>query len=109
MEFALQHILNLSGTDCAHLASHPACEALFCAFEKDDDPMFKMTLSAVALVSMSACMAGSSAQQVTTRNTAATTQCSGLTGISAMYMNNNHGFATRCGPQTQSPYSYTYR
>ncbi|MEJ6399000.1 hypothetical protein [Yoonia sp. 208BN28-4] len=75
------------------------------AFEKDDDPMMKLTLSAAAFVSMSACMGSIDGGEVS-RNYTGPSQCSGMTGISAMYINNNAGFATRCGPQTQSPYTF---
>lgn len=66
--------------------------------------MFKMTLAAAALVSLSACMGGIDGEDVS-RNYTGPTSCSGFTGISATYINNNNGLPTRCGPQTQSPYS----
>ena len=56
MELALQHIVNLSAAKLAHGSSHMACVAQTRAVEKDDDPMLKLTLSAAAIVSMSACM-----------------------------------------------------
>ena len=105
MELSLQRIVNLSGTQCTHTAGQMACGAYLNAFEKDENQMLKLTLSAAAILSMSACMGGMDGPAVT-RDYAGASQCSGFSGISATYINNNHGFPTRCGPQTQLPYSY---
>lgn len=75
------------------------------ALEKDEDPMMKLTFSAAAILSLSACMGDIDGGDVT-RNYTGPSQCAGMTGISAMYINNNAGLPTRCGPQTQSPYTF---
>jgi hypothetical protein len=71
----------------------------------DDEQMMKLSLSLAAVVSLSACMGGMDGDNVL-RNYTGRTQCSGFTGISATYINNNSGLATRCGPQTESPYTF---
>jgi hypothetical protein len=67
--------------------------------------MFKKTLATTALVALTACMGSLDSPEVT-RGYTGSTVCGGMNGISATYINNNGGFASRCGPQSQSPYSY---
>jgi hypothetical protein len=105
MELALQHIVNLSRASCAQITSHMAYDAQLHAFEKDDDPMLKLTLSVAAIASLSACMGDMGGESVS-RNYTGPMQCDGFSGISATYINNNNGFPKRCGPQAQLPYSY---
>ncbi len=67
--------------------------------------MLKLTLSVATTLSLAACMGGIDGGDVS-RNYTGPSQCTGFTGISATYINNNNGLPTRCGPQNTSPYTY---